>query len=71
MYSYEDGSRAVQLYIKFGKRTGPTIRTNSGEPELGRVGPAAWAEALDQTLKLSSARKTPRLPSVIPNTTRK
>ena len=26
MYSYEGGSRAVQLYIKFGKRTGPTIR---------------------------------------------
>jgi len=26
MYSYEDRIRAVKLYIKFGKRTGPTIR---------------------------------------------
>ena len=26
MYSYEDGIRAVKLYIKLGKRTGPTIR---------------------------------------------
>ena len=25
MYSYEDRIRAVKLYIKFGKRTGPTI----------------------------------------------
>ena len=29
MYSYEDRIRAVKLYIKFGKRTGPTI------PQLG------------------------------------
>ena len=26
MYSYEDRIRAVKLYIKLGKRTGPTIR---------------------------------------------
>jgi transposase-like protein len=26
MYSYEDRIRAVKLFIKFGKRTGPTIR---------------------------------------------
>ena len=26
MYSYEDRIRAVKLYIKFGKPTGPTIR---------------------------------------------
>jgi hypothetical protein len=26
MYSYEDRIRPVKLYIKFGKRTGPTIR---------------------------------------------
>ena len=26
MYSYEDRIRAVKLHIKFGKRTGPTIR---------------------------------------------
>ena len=25
MYSYEDRIRAVRLYIKLGKRTGPTI----------------------------------------------
>jgi hypothetical protein len=26
MYSYEERIRAVKLYIKLGKRTGPTIR---------------------------------------------
>ena len=26
MYSYEDRIRAVELYIKLGKRTSPTIR---------------------------------------------
>ena len=26
MYSYEDRIRAVKLFIKLGKRTGPTIR---------------------------------------------
>ena len=26
MYSYEDRIRAVKLYIKFGNRTGPSIR---------------------------------------------
>ena len=26
MFSYEDRIRAVKLYIKLGKRTGPTIR---------------------------------------------
>ena len=26
MYSYEDRIRAVKLYIKLGKRTGPAIR---------------------------------------------
>jgi putative transposase len=26
MYSYEERIRAVKLYIKHGKRTGPTIR---------------------------------------------
>ena len=26
MYLYEDRIRAVKLYIKLGKRTGPTIR---------------------------------------------
>ena len=26
MYSYEERIRAVRLYVKLGKRTGPTIR---------------------------------------------
>ena len=34
MYSYEDRVRAVKLYIKLGKRTGPTIR-KLGYPTKG------------------------------------
>ena len=34
MYSYEDRIRAVKLYIKLGKRTGPTIRQLGVDPVL-------------------------------------
>lgn len=42
MYSYEDRIRAVELYIKLGKRTGATIRQlgypyASGQPILNLV----------------------------------
>jgi len=36
MYSYEDRIRAVELYIKLGKRTSPTIRQLGVVSENGK-----------------------------------
>ena len=38
MYSYEDRIQAVKLYIKLGKRTGPTIR------KMGTLNPKVGLE---------------------------
>ena len=45
MYSYEDRIRAVRLYIKLGKRTGPTIR-QLGYPTKNAL--KGWYRELEQ-----------------------
>ena len=42
MFSYEDRLRAVQLYIKLGKRIGLTIR-QLGYPTKNEVAPEKWS----------------------------
>jgi len=41
MYPYEDRLRAVQLYIKLGKRAGLTVRQGSQHQNRQRLSPAA------------------------------
>jgi transposase-like protein len=45
MYSYDDRLRAVELYIKLGKRVGPTIR-QLGYPTKNAL--KAWHQAYEQ-----------------------
>ena len=49
MYSYEDRIRAVELYIKLGKRTGPTIR-QLGYPTKNAL--KGWYREYEQRLDL-------------------
>ena len=51
MYSYEDRIRAVELYIKLGKRTGTTIR-QLGYPTKNAL--KSWHEEYERRLDLSS-----------------
>ena len=51
MYSYEDRIRAVELYIKLGKRTGATIR-QLGYPTKNSL--KSWHEEYERRLDLSS-----------------
>jgi putative transposase len=52
MYSYEDWLRAVQLYIKLGKRVGLTIR-QLGYPTKNAL--KAWFMACEQCCDLPRA----------------
>jgi len=52
MYSYDDRLRAVQLYIKLGKRTGLTIR-QLGYPTKNAL--KAWHRAYEQRQDLPPA----------------
>ena len=54
MYSYDDRLRAVQLYIKLGKRTGLAIR-QLGYPTKNAL--KAWHRAYEQRHGLSKASK--------------
>ena len=49
MYSYEDRIRAVELYIKLGKRTSPTIR-QLGYPTKNAL--KGWYREYQQRLAL-------------------
>ena len=49
MYSYEDRIRAVKLYLKLGKRTGPTIR-QLGYPTKNAL--KSWYRAYEQSRDL-------------------
>jgi hypothetical protein len=51
MYSYEDRIRAVELYIKMGKRVRPTIR-QLGYPTKNAL--KSWHEEYERRLDLSS-----------------
>lgn len=51
MYSYDDRIRAVELYIKLGKRTGTTIR-QLGYPTKNAL--KSWHEEYERRLDLSS-----------------
>ena len=51
MYSYEDRIRAVELYIKLGKRTGATIR-QLGYPTKNSL--KSWHEEYERRLDLLS-----------------
>lgn len=59
MYSYEDRMRAVQLYIKLGKRVKATIR-QLGYPSKNAL--KGWCSEYEQhlDLRLRSAAKTPK-----------
>ena len=59
MYSYEDRIRAVELYIKLGKRTGATIR-QLGYPTKNSL--KSWHEEYERRLDLPSgyARSKPK-----------
>ena len=59
MYSYEDRIRAVELYIKLGKRTGATIR-QLGYPTKNSL--RSWHEEYERRLDLPSgyARSKPK-----------
>jgi transposase-like protein len=50
MYSYEDRIRAVELYIKLGKRTGAAIR-QLGDPTKNFL--KSWHEEYERCLNLS------------------
>jgi transposase InsO family protein/transposase-like protein len=59
MYSYEDRIRAVKLYIKLGKRTGPTIR-QLGYPTKNSL--KGWYREYEQErdLQVSYVRSKPK-----------
>ena len=59
MYSYEDRIRAVELYIKLGKRTSPTIR-QLGYPTKNAL--KGWCREYQQRLDLplGYARRQPK-----------
>ena len=51
MYSYEDRVKAVQLYIKLGKRVGATIRTLGYPTEIALK---TWRQAYEKRLDLTA-----------------
>ena len=59
MYSYEDRIRAVELYIKLGKRVGPTVR-QLGYPTKNAL--KGWYRKFEQRLDLpvGYARSKPK-----------
>ena len=63
MYSYEDRVRAVELYVKLGKRTGATIR-QLGYPTKNSL--KSWHEEYEGRLacRLATCAQTRSIPKI-------
>ena len=64
MYSYEDRIRAVKLYIKLGKRMGPTIR-QLGYPTKNSL--KSWHREYEQSRDLQAGGMHAQGRNILPN----